>query len=192
MLKRFILGVATLAAAGVVGYLLFLRGPVEQLEQARDRHVELQRQYLERLKFRPNLALIRAQIPVAKDLAAAERRILPDFDGIGAAARDFEDAIREGAKERKIASRLEFAAGDWTSREFFYERPLTVRTSGEFRQMVEFLQVMSTGSPQVRVLKSATLQPVAGRDEVALAFEVVAFRYRADEGAAAERKARTQ
>lgn len=176
-------------AAGVATYWLLLRAPLDQLEREMDRHQELQRQYLGRVKYRPTLPLVRAQIPVAKDLATAERMILPDFDGIGAGARDFEEAIRAAAKEKQIASRVEVAAGDWTSREFYYQRALTVRTSGEFRQIVEFLQLISSGSLQLRVLKSASLQPIAGRDEVALSLEVLAFRFRTEEDIARQRKA---
>ena len=128
MLKRFLQCIAALAVAAVGSWLLLVRGPLDQLEQEKERHLDLQRQYLDRATHRPNLALLRAQVAVAKDLATAQRMILPDFDGIGAAARDFEEAIREAAKEKRIASRLEFAAGDWTSREFYYERPLTIRT----------------------------------------------------------------
>jgi len=127
-----------------------------------------------------------------KDLDQAARIALPDFDGIGAAARDLEQAIREAAKDKQLASRLEFTIGDWSSREFYYFRPFTLQVHGEFRQVVELLHSVSTGSVQLRSVKSAALRPVAGRDEVSLSLEGLAYRYREEESAAAERKAKTR
>jgi hypothetical protein len=67
-----------------------------------------------------------------------------------------------------------------------------VQVYGEFPQVVEFLQLVSTGWPQVRMIKTASLRPVAGRDEVTLSLEALAFRFVTDEQVAAGRKARTQ
>ena len=192
MLKTILLGSAAVAAAGIVCYFGLVRGPLERLENGRARHSELQREYLERQKYRVNLPLLRSQAPVMRDLDKAARMVLPDFDGIGAGARDLEEAIREAAKEKRLGSRIELTIGDWSSREFYYSRPFTVGVSGEFRQVVEFLQGVSSGSLQLRMVRSASLRPVAGRDEVALSLEAVAFRYREEESAAAERKAKTR
>jgi len=192
MLKQILQGSATLAAAGIAGYFWLVRAPLEQLEQAKAQQFELQREYVERQKYRINLPLLRAQAPVMKDLDQAARIALPDFDGIGAGARDLEQAIREAAKDKQLASRLEFTIGDWSSREFYYFRPFTLRVHGEFRQVVELLHSVSTGSVQLRSVKSAALRPVAGRDEVSLSLEGLAYRYREEEPAAAERKAKTR
>ena len=52
---------------------------------------------------------------------------------------------------------------------------------GELRTILEFLQSISTGSVQLRTVKSASLRPVAGRDEVTLSLDGSAIRYRAEE-----------
>jgi Tfp pilus assembly protein PilO len=180
-----------LAAAGVA-FLLLVYGPLQDLERAQESQANLQQQYLERLKLRANLPLLRAQLPVMKDLDKAAQTILPNFDGIGAGPRDIEEAIRAIAREKKLASQLEFSTTDWSSKEFYYFRPFSVRVSGEFRQIVEFLQAVAAGSLELRAVKTATLQPVAGRDEVTLSLEGLVYRYREDEAAAAERKAKTR
>ena len=192
MLKLILQAGATLAAAGIVCYLLLIRGPLGELELAQETHLRLQREYLERLKYRANLPLYRAQVPVLQDLDKAARIVLPDFDGIGTGSRDLEAVIREAAKEKRITSGLEFTTGDWSSKEFYYFRPFSVQVSGGFRQVVEFAQLLSTGSVELRTIKTASLRPVAGRDEVTLSLEALAFRYREEEGAAAERKAKAR
>ena len=180
-----------LAAAGLA-YLLLVEGPLEELEQAKERHANLEQQYLDRLKIRANLPLLGAQIPVMKDLDKAAKMILPDFNGIGASPHEIEEAIGAVAREKKLTSPLEFSTTDWSSKEFYYFRPFSVRIKGEFRRILEFLQLLSTGSLEVRAIKTATLQPVAGSDEVTLALEAIAYRYREEETAAAERKAKTR
>jgi Tfp pilus assembly protein PilO len=192
MLKQILLGIVAVAAAGIASYFGLVRGPLERLEKVRARHFELQREYIERQKYRVNLPLLRTQTPVMEDLDKAAKIVLPDFDGIGAGPRDLETAIREAAKEKRITSRLEFTTGDWSSKEFYYFRPFSVQVSGEFRQVVEFAQLVSTGSVELRTIKTAMLRPVAGRGEVTLSLEALAFRYREEESAAAERKAKTR
>ena len=191
MLARLLRVGIALAAAGVA-YLLLVYVPLEDLERAEQGHANLRQQYLDRLKLRANLALLRAQVPVMRDLDQAAKRILPDFDGIGAGPRDIEEAIRGVARDKKLTSQLEFSTTDWSSKEFYYFRPFSIRVSGEFRQIVEFLQALSTGALELRTVKTATLQPVAGRDEVTLTLEAQVYRYREDDTAAAERKAKTR
>jgi Tfp pilus assembly protein PilO len=192
MLKQILQGSATLAAAGIAGYFWLVRAPLEQLEQAKAQQFELQREYVERQKYRINLPLLRAQIPVMKGLDAAAKIVLPDFDGLAAGPKDLEDTIRAAAREKQLKSRLEFSTTDWSAKEFYYFRPFSVQVSGEFRQVVEFLQLVSTGWPQLRTIRTATLRPVAGRDEVALSLEALAFRYVTEEQVATGLKAKNQ
>jgi len=181
MLKLLLQAGATLAAAGIAGYFLLVRGPLEQLDEAKARHVQLQEEYTQRQNSLINLPLHRSQAQVMRDLDKAARMALPDFDGLGAGPRDLEAAIREAAREKKLASQLDFSTSDWSSREFYYSRPFTVRVNGELRPILEFLQSVSTGSVQLRTVRSASLRPVAGRDEVTLSLDASAIRYRAEE-----------
>jgi Tfp pilus assembly protein PilO len=185
-------GIAALVVGGAASYLLLVRSPLGHLEQAQESHVAMQRQYIDRLKLRANLPALRAQLPVMKDFDKAAKSVLPDFDGLGAGPRDIEGAIRAVAKEKQLTSRLEFSTSDWSSKEFYYYRPFSVRVNGEFRQIVEFLHLVSSGSHEVRMVKTASLQPVGERGQVTLTLDAVAFRYREDETAAAERKAQTR
>ena len=192
MLRLVLSGVLALSAGGVASYLLLVRSPLQHLEKAKENHLAMQRQYVERLKLRANLPLLRSQIPVMKDLDKAAKLVLADFNGIGAAPRDIEQAIRAVAKEKGLTARLDFSTSEWSSKDFYYYRPFSVRVNGEFRPILEFLQAVSTGSLEQRSVRTASLQPVAGRDEVTLTLEATAFRYREDENAAAERKAKTR
>ena len=192
MLKLILQGCAALAAAGIGSYLWLVRAPLEQLEEAGAQHARLQDEYVQRQKQRINLPLLQAQMRVLKDMDKTARMTLPDFDGLAAGPRDLEEAIRETAKEKQLTSRLEFGTTDWSSREFYYFRPFKVSVSGEFRKVVEFLQGVSTGSVQLRMVRIASLRPVAGRDEVALSLEGHAYRFRTDEQVAEERKANAQ
>lgn len=191
MITQLLRTAIVLAVAGLA-FLLLVRGPLDELEQAEEHQARLEQQYLDRLKLRANLPLLRAQIPVMKELSTAAKRVLPDFDGIGAGPRDIEEAIRAIAREKKLTSPLEFSTTEWSSKEFYYFRPFTIRLSGDFRRIVEFLQALSTGSVELRTVQAATLQPVAGRDEVALSLEASAFRYRQEDTVASERGANTR
>lgn len=190
MLKLILKGSAAFAVAAIACHLVLVQGPLEQLDDARERHDRLKQEYLGRQQLRVNLPLLRAQIPPMKDLDAAAKMVLPDFDGLGTGPKDLEDAIRAAARDKGLKSRLEFSTSDWSAKEFYYFRPFSVQVSGEFRQVVEFLQVTSTGWPQLRTVRTATLRPVAGRDEVALSLEALAFRYVTEEQVAAGRKAK--
>ena len=192
MLKPLLQGGAALALAGIASYFLLVRAPLEQLEQARAHQVHLQEEYTRRQSYQVNLPLHRSQAQVMRDLDKAARMALPDFDGLGAGPRDLEGAIREAAQERKLTSRLEFSTGDWSSREFYYFRPFTVRVNGELRPILEFLQSVSSGSVRLHTVRTASLRPIAGSGEVTLSLEANAIRFRADEQAAAERKAKAQ
>lgn len=192
MLKLILQGSAALAVAALTCYFLLVRSPLEQLAEAREKHEQLRHEYLDRQKQRANLPLLRAQIPVMQDLDKAAKVVLPDFDGIAAGPKDLEDEIRAAARGKQLKSRLEFSTGDWSVREFYYFRPFSVQVSGEFRQVVEFLQLVSTAWPQLRMVKTASLRPVAGRDEVMLSLEALAFRFVTDEQLAAGRKANNQ
>jgi len=192
MLRLVLSCVLALAAGSAASYLLLVRSPLEHLEEAQENHLALQRQYIDRLKLRPNLPLLRAQVPAMNDLDKAAKIVLPDFDGMGAGPRDIEAAIRAIASEKQLTSRLEFSTSDWASKEFYYFRPFSIRVNGDFRQIVEFLQAVSTGSLELRLVKTASLQPVGERGQVTLSLDALAFRYREDEAATAERKAQTR
>ena len=189
MLRLVLHGMAALVVAGIAGYFLLVRLPLEQLEEARTQHLRLQEEYTQRLNARINLPLHRAQAPVMNDLNKAARMALPDFDGLGAGPLDLEAAIRETAQEKKLTSRLEFSTRDWSSREFYYSRPFTVRVNGELRPILEFLQGLTTGSVPLRTVQTASLRPVPGRDEVTLSLEGGVIRFKTEDQVAADRKA---
>ena len=185
MLKLLVQAAIAAAATGIASYFLFIREPLERLEQAGEAHARLQREYRALYAYRVNLDAFRAQIPAMKDLSKAAQQILPDFDGLGAGRQDLENSVRAAAKEKQLKPSIEFSAADWSSKEFYYYRPFSVRVSGEFSRVTEFLQLVSTGAPQLRVLKSASVRPVEGRDEVTLSLEALAIRHRDYESEAA-------
>lgn len=185
MLKLLVQAAMAAAATGIASYLLFIREPLERLEQAREAHARLQREYRALSAYRVNLDAFRAQIPAVKELRKAAQTILPDFDGLGAGPLDLESSVRAAAKEKQLKPPIEFSTADWSSKEFYYYRPFSVRVSGEFTKVTEFLQLVSTGSPQLRVLKGASVRPIEGRDEVTLSLEALAIRHRDYESEAA-------
>jgi hypothetical protein len=185
MLKLILQGSAALAVSVIAGYLLLVAAP-SNIKPGRK--AASLRRYVARLKFRANLPA--APTSSVMKGSTGQRMVLPTDGRRG--PRDLEAAIREAAKGKQLTSPLEFATSDWSSKEFYYFRPFTVQVNGEFRQVVEFLQAVSTGSAQLRMVKTASLRPVAGRDEVALSLEAHAFRYREEDSAAAERKATTR
>ena len=192
MLRLVLSGVLALAAGSVASYLLLVRSPLGHLEQAKEHHAAMQRQYVDRLKLRANLPLLRSQIPAMKEQDKAAKLVLADFNGLGAAPRDIEGSIRAIAKEKGLTARLDFSTSDWSSKEFYYYRPFSVRINGEFQQILEFLHALSTGSLEQRSVRTASLQSVGDRGEVTLTLEATAFRYREEDAAAAERKAKTR
>jgi hypothetical protein len=191
MIRLILQAGAALAVSAIAGYLLLVRGPLEQLASAQHRHAELQREYIERLKFRVNLPLLRSQVPVMKDLDKAVRLVLPDFDGMAAGPRDLEESMRAAAKEKQL-----------TPIGFSDERLVVERVLLLPAVLAAGQRGVSPGGrvPAQRVERfppassdpEGFADPGCRRDEVTLSLEALALRYREEESAVAERKAKTR
>ncbi len=196
MLKRILKGIALIGAIvtlGVIAFFLILEGPLEDLDAAEERHIQLREQYLLAYRNLVNLDLLRQQLTEMKKLQQTVRRILPDADGMEVGWQELEDSIRAAAAKTRLESSLELSIGNSKQTEFYAYCPFSIRVSGEFRDVVPFLQRISTASEQLRMLKHVSLRPRLPSGGITLSVEAYAFAHLSDETLAALRaKAQNQ
>ena len=176
-------------ALGFGCFWLILSGPLDELDAAESKHWRLKDVYLERYRTRVNLGQLREQLEAVKQMRGAARIVLPDSEGGEVARKALEDSIRAAAAEKHV-SPPEISVGDSVSKEFYAHRPFSVRVSGEFGNVVEFLQRVSTGSRELRTIERMSLEPRPQGEGVVLALQAHAFAYLTDEQARSIRKAR--
>jgi Tfp pilus assembly protein PilO len=196
MLKRILKAagiIGTIAMFGAIAFFLILKGPLEDLDAAKERHIQLREEYLSAYKYSVNLELYRQRLAEMQKLQRTTRTMLPDADGVEVTWQELQDSIRAEAAKTRLESSLELSIGNSGHREFYAYCPFSLRVSGEFKDVVRFLQRISTASAQLRMLKHVSLRPRLPGGGITLSVEAYAFAHLSDETVAALRaKARNQ
>ena len=126
-----------------------------------------------------------------KQRQQAIRKILPDADGLIVGREALEHSIRAALPPR-LAPSLELALGNSVMREFYAYRPFSIRVSGDFSDVVQFLQRVSSGAERIRIVRQLSMKPRSPGTGVTLVAEVYAFAFLTEEAVAALRKAQSQ
>lgn len=195
MAKLFLKGVAIIGfmlALGVVAFALIVNEPLEELIAAEHRHLLLKEEYLSAYRDSVNLDLLRQQLLEMRKLQQSVRAILPDADGVEVRRQELEHSVRAAAARTGLESSLEISVRDSGQADFYAYRLFSVRVSGEFKHVVEFLKHISTGSEQLRMLRQVSIQPRRPGRGVTLSAEAWAFALLSDETVAAQRKAQAR
>ena len=82
--------------------------------------------------------------------------------------------------------------GNSVMRDFYAYRPFSMRVSGDFSDIVQFLQRVSSGSERLRIVRQLSTKPRSPGTGVTLVAEVYAFAYLTEDAMAALRKAQSQ
>jgi type IV pilus assembly protein PilO len=183
--------IAALVISAAAAYLVLVADPLDRLDAARERHLTLRQQYLDASWKLANLDILRQQLATMKQRQQAIRKILPDADGLIVGREALEHSIRAALPPR-LAPSLELAMGNSVMRDFYAYRPFSIRVSGDFSDIVQFLQRVSSGSERLRIVRQLSMKPRSPGTGVTLVAEVYAFAYLTEDAMAALRKAQSQ
>jgi type IV pilus assembly protein PilO len=174
---------AILVAIPVVGYLVDTNAQIEELERLHNTEQTLKQSYLDKKKLAINLDLHRQQLREIDTQFGTLLRQLPNKSQMDALLVD----INQAGLGRGLQFDLFRPAPGEITRDFYAERPITVKVVGNYHDMGAF------ASDVGQLSRIVTLNDVAiasGKDGL-LTMDATArtFRYLDDDELAAQRKA---
>ena len=174
---------AILVAIPVAGYFADTAGQIDELEQMRNQESKLKQEYLNKKKQAINLDLHRQQLREIDTQFGALLRQLPNRSQMDALLVD----INQAGLGRGLQFELFRPAPSEITRDFYAERPISVKVVGTYHDMGAFASDVGQ-LPRIVTLNDVTI--TAGKDnQLALDATARTFRYLDDEELAAQRKA---
>jgi type IV pilus assembly protein PilO len=175
--------VLILVAVPVAGYFLDTSSQRDELQELQGKEAKLKEEYLAKKKVAINLDLHRQQLREIDTQFGALLRQLPNRSQMDALLVD----INQAGLGRGLQFDLFRPAPAEITREFYAERPISVKVVGNYHDMGAFASDVGQ-LPRIVTLNDVTIQ--AGKDNQ-LTMDVTArtFRYLDDEEIAAQRKA---
>jgi type IV pilus assembly protein PilO len=175
--------VAILIAIPIAGYFADTSSQIDDLENMRNQEAKLKEEYLGKKKQAINLDLHRQQLREIDTQFGALLRQLPN--------RSQMDALLVDINQAGLGRGLQFdlfkpAPGEIT-REFYAERPISLKVTGTYHDMGAFASDVGQ-LPRIVTLNDVSITAGKGAD---LSMDVTArtFRYLDDDEVAAQRKA---
>jgi type IV pilus assembly protein PilO len=178
--------IGILIAIPVAGYFLDTASQIEDLEKLVNEEAKLKEQYLDKKKQAINLDLHRQQLREIDTQFGALLRQLPNRSQMDALLVD----INQAGLGRGLQFDLFRPAPAEIVREFYAERPITVRVTGSYHDMGAFASDVGQ-LPRIVTLNDVTITTQdAGKGTGPLAMDVTArtFRYLDEDEVAAQRK----
>jgi type IV pilus assembly protein PilO len=174
---------AILVAIPVAGYFADTAGQIDELEQMRNQESKLKEEYLNKKKQAINLDLHRQQLREIDTQFGALLRQLPNRSQMDALLVD----INQAGLGRGLQFELFRPAPAEITREFYAERPISVKVVGTYHDMGAFASDVGQ-LPRIVTLNDVTI--TAGKDnQLAMDATARTFRYLDDDELAAQRKA---
>ena len=174
---------AILAVIPVIGYVADTSGQIDELEQMRNEETKLKEEYLNKKKQAINLDLHRQQLREIDTQFGALLRQLPNRSQMDALLVD----INQAGLGRGLQFELFRPAPAEITREFYAERPISVKVMGTYHDMGAFASDVGQ-LPRIVTLNDVTI--TAGKDnQLAMDATARTFRYLDDDELAAQRKA---
>ena len=173
---------AILIAIPVAGYFGDTASQIEELEQMRNQEAKLKQEYLGKKKQAINLDLHRQQLREIDTQFGALLRQLPNRSQMDALLVD----INQAGLGRGLLFDLFRPAPSEITREFYAERPISVKVVGTYHDMGAFASDVGQ-LPRIVTLNDVTI--TAGKDnQLTMDATARTFRYLDDEELAAQRK----
>ena len=171
-----------IVAVPVAGYLADTSSQIDELEQLRGKETKLKEEYLAKKKQAINLDLHRQQLREIDTQFGALLRQLPNRSQMDALLVD----INQAGLGRGLQFELFRPAPSEITREFYAERPISVRVTGSYHDMGAFASDVGQ-LPRIVTLNDVKINTAAGSQ---LSMDVTArtFRYLDDDELAAQRK----
>jgi type IV pilus assembly protein PilO len=174
-----------LIAIPVGGYFLDTSTQIEDLERLRGEETRLKDQYLDKKKQAINLDLHRQQLREIDTQFGALLRQLPNRSQMDALLVD----INQAGLGRGLQFELFRPSPGEITREFYAERPITVKVTGSYHDMGAFASDVGQ-LPRIVTLNDVTITAESGKGASVLTMDATArtFRYLDDDELAAQRK----
>ena len=173
---------AILVAIPVAGYFGDTASQIEELEQMRNQETKLKEEYLNKKKQAINLDLHRQQLREIDTQFGALLRQLPNRSQMDALLVD----INQAGLGRGLLFDLFRPAPSEITREFYAERPISVKVVGTYHDMGAFASDVGQ-LPRIVTLNDVTI--TAGKDnQLTMDATARTFRYLDDEEVIAQRK----
>ena len=183
-LPKLVVLLGILIAIPVAGYFIDTSSQLEDLARLRGEEARLKEQYLDKKKQAINLDLHRQQLREIDTQFGALLRQLPNRSQMDALLVD----INQAGLGRGLQFELFRPAPAEITREFYAERPITVRVTGSYHDMGAFASDVGQ-LPRIVTLNDVSIStdPQKGGQ---LAMDVTArtFRYLDDDEVSAQRK----
>jgi type IV pilus assembly protein PilO len=179
---KLVVLLAILIAIPVGGYFVDTSSQIEDLDRLRGEEAKLKEQYLGKKKQAINLDLHRQQLREIDTQFGALLRQLPNRSQMDALLVD----INQAGLGRGLQFELFRPAPSEITREFYAERPISVRVTGSYHDMGAFASDVGQ-LPRIVTLNDVKINLAPGNQ---LAMDVTArtFRYLDDDELAAQRK----
>jgi type IV pilus assembly protein PilO len=175
---------AILVAIPVAGYVLDTNSQIEELERLHNTEQTLKQQYLDKKKLAINLDLHRQQLREIDTQFGTLLRQLPNRSQMDALLVD----INQAGLGRGLQFDLFRPAPSEITRDFYAERPITVKVVGNYHDMGAFASDVGQLS-RIVTLNDVTIQANAKDGLLTMDATARTFRYLDDDELAAQRKA---
>ena len=172
---------AILVAIPVAGYFGDTASQIEELEQMRNQEAKLKEEYLNKKKQAINLDLHRQQLREIDTQFGALLRQLPNRSQMDALLVD----INQAGLGRGLQFELFKPAPAEITRDFYAERPISVRVTGSYHDMGAFASDVGQ-LPRIVTLNDVSIN--AAKDGLVMDVTARTFRYLDDDEVAAQRK----
>src|SRR5882672_5490043 len=173
--------VAILAGLPVAGFFADTQGQIDELERGAAEETKLKEDYLDKKKQAVNLDLHRQQLREIDTQFGALLRQLPNKSQMDALLVD----INQAGLGRGLQFDLFKPAPSEITREFYAERPISVKVTGSYHDMGAFASDVGQ-LPRIVTLNDVTI--TADKGTLAMDATARTFRYLDDEEVAAQRK----
>ena len=176
---------AILVAIPVAGFFVDTQGQIEELERMQGEEEKLKSQYLDKKKQAVNLDLHRQQLREIDTQFGALLRQLPNRSQMDALLVD----INQAGLGRGLQFELFRPSPGEIVREFYAERPITLKVTGTYHDMGAFASDVGQ-LPRIVTLNDVSITAGTGKDVGLLTMDVTArtFRYLDDDEVAAQRR----
>jgi type IV pilus assembly protein PilO len=175
---------AILVAIPVAGYLLDTSTQIEDLERLHNTEQTLKQQYLDKKRLAINLDLYRQQLREIDTQFGTLLRQLPNKSQMDALLVD----INQAGLGRGLQFDLFRPSPGEITREFYAERPITVKVVGNYHDMGAFASDVGQLS-RIVTLNDVSIQATGKEGLLTMDATARTFRYLDDDEMAAQRKA---
>src|SRR3954462_2404150 len=174
-----------LGAIPTAGYFFDTQAQLEVLERGRGEEVKLKTEYLDKKKQAINLDLHRQQLREIDTQFGALLRQLPNRSQMDALLVD----INQAGLGRGLQFELFRPSPSELAREFYAERPISVKVTGSYHDMGAFASDVGQ-LPRIGTLNDVTItsDPQKGASLLTMDATARTFRYLDDDELAAQRK----